>query len=90
MGSPSAVEPGGLRGATPREGGHLPQTWQAMGLGGAGDVTRDCDITEWRWSEGYLGPPPGERAPSPDKMEDPEKNRAGNSPERGAGRGARP
>lgn len=39
---------------------------------------------------GYLGPPPGEWAPGPDKMEDPEKNRAGNSPEMGAGRGARP
>lgn len=84
MGSPSAVEPGGLRRSTPREGGHLPQTCQALGLGGAGDVTRDCDITEWRRSEGLP------RAPGPDKMEDPEKNRAGNSPEVGAGRGARP
>lgn len=51
---------------------------------------RDCDITEWRWSEkGSLGPPPGELTPGPDKMEDPEKNRAGNSPEMGTGRGAR-
>lgn len=43
---------------------------------------RDCDITDWRWSEkGVLGAPAGEPAPGPDKMEDPKKNKAGNSSE---------
>lgn len=39
---------------------------------------------------GFLGLLPGEPAPSPDKMEDPKKNGAGNSAEVGAGRGAWP
>lgn len=40
---------------------------------------RDCDITDWRWSE--KGPLQGNQPPGLDKMEDPKKNRAGNSPE---------
>lgn len=43
---------------------------------------RDYDITDWRWSEkGVPGAHAGKPAPGPDKMEDPKKNRAGNSPE---------